>query len=45
MRAEEGDETVEEMADEAAATKKELKESTETGKKVQEESKGSDTHR
>ncbi|MGA8332813.1 MAG: hypothetical protein WB777_26545 [Mycobacterium sp.] len=36
MRAEEGDETVDELADEAAKAKKELKESTETGKKVQE---------
>jgi hypothetical protein len=35
MRAEEGDETVGEMADEAAKTKKELRESTETGEKVQ----------
>jgi hypothetical protein len=41
MRAEEGDETVEELADEAAKTKSELKESTETGKKVQEEAEGS----
>ncbi|HEY9303475.1 MAG TPA: hypothetical protein VIO95_04200 [Mycobacterium sp.] len=41
MRAEEGDETVEELADEAAKAKNELKESTETGKKVQEESKDS----
>jgi hypothetical protein len=45
MRAEEGDETVEELADEAAKTKNELKESTETGKKVQEESKGSSGQR
>ncbi len=36
MRAEEGDETVDELADEAAKAKKELRESTETGKKVQE---------
>ena len=42
MRAEEGDETVEEMADEAAKTKQELKESTETGKRVQEQSEGSE---
>lgn len=39
LRAEEGDETVEELADEAAKTKKKLNESTETGKRVQEESK------
>jgi hypothetical protein len=37
LRAEEGDETVEELADEAAKTKKELNESTQTGKRVQEE--------
>ncbi len=37
MRAEEGDETVEELADEAAKTKKELNQSTKTGKQVQEE--------
>ena len=42
VRAEEGDETVEELADEAAKAKQELKESTETGKKVQ-ESKDSGT--
>ena len=42
MRAEEGDETVEELADEAAKTKNELRESTETGRKVQEESEASD---
>jgi hypothetical protein len=35
MRAEEGDESVGEMADEAAKTKKELRESTDTGEKVQ----------
>jgi hypothetical protein len=35
MRAEEGDETIGELADEAAKTKKELRESTETGEKVQ----------
>jgi hypothetical protein len=38
MRAEEGDESVEEMADEAAKTNKELKGTTEAGKKAQEES-------
>jgi hypothetical protein len=36
MRAEEGEESVAEMADDAAKTKKELRESTETGQKVQE---------
>lgn len=36
MRAEEGDETVDDFADEAAEAKQKLKESTETGKKVQE---------
>ena len=35
MRAEEGDESIDELADEAAKTKKELRESTETGEKVQ----------
>jgi hypothetical protein len=35
MRAEEGDESIGELADEAAKTKKELRESTETGEKVQ----------
>lgn len=44
LRAEEGDETIDELADEAAKTKKELNESTETGKKLQEESKGSGKH-
>lgn len=39
MRAEEGDETIGEMADEAAKTKKELRESTETGAKVQKQEK------
>jgi len=38
MRAEEGDESIDEMADEAAKTNKELKETTEAGKKAQEES-------
>ncbi|WP_157011455.1 hypothetical protein [Mycobacterium celatum] len=42
MRAEEGDETVDELADEAKQAKQELKESTATGKKVQEESEDSD---
>jgi hypothetical protein len=42
VRAEEGDETVEELADEAKQTKNELRESTETGKKVQEEAQGAD---
>ena len=40
MRAEEGDETIGELADEAAKTKKELRESTETGEKVQKARKG-----
>jgi hypothetical protein len=35
MRAEEGDESIDEMADDAAKTNKELRESTETGAKVQ----------
>jgi hypothetical protein len=35
MRAEEGDESIDELADEAAKAKKELRESTETGEKVQ----------
>jgi hypothetical protein len=39
MRAEEGDETIGEMADEAAKTKKELRESTETGAEVQKQQK------
>jgi hypothetical protein len=39
MRAEEGDETIGELADEAAKTKKELRESTETGEKVQKQEK------
>jgi hypothetical protein len=39
MRAEEGDETIDELADEAAKTKKELRESTETGAKVQKQQK------
>jgi len=36
MRAEEGDETVDELADEAAKAKKQLRENTKTGKQVQE---------
>jgi hypothetical protein len=39
MRAEEGDETIGELADEAAKTKKELRESTDTGEKVQKQEK------
>jgi hypothetical protein len=35
VRAEEGDESIGELADEAAKAKKELKESTEAGAKVQ----------
>lgn len=41
MRAEEGDESMGELADEAAKAKKELKESTEAGAKVQNEAKDS----
>ncbi len=37
MRAEEGDESIGELADEAAKAKKELKDSTEAGAKVQNE--------
>jgi hypothetical protein len=39
MRAEEGDESIGELADEAAKTKKELRDSTETGEKVQKQEK------
>jgi hypothetical protein len=39
MRAEEGDESIEELADEAAKTKKELRESTESGEKAQQPEK------
>jgi hypothetical protein len=39
MRAEEGDESIKEFADEAAKAKKELRESTETGEKVQKHEK------
>lgn len=42
MRAEEGDESVKELADEAGQAKEELKESTDTGKKVQQEQEKSD---
>jgi hypothetical protein len=42
MRAEEGDESVGEMADEAAKTKKELRESTDTGEKVQKQEENAD---
>jgi hypothetical protein len=42
MRAEEGDESVDEMADEAAKTKKELRESTDTGEKVQKQEENAD---
>jgi hypothetical protein len=41
LRAEEGDESIDELADEAAKTKKELRVSTEAGEKVQQESKDS----
>jgi hypothetical protein len=44
MRAEEGDETVDELADEAAKTKKQLREHTETGKQVQEGTQDTDRH-
>lgn len=44
MRAEEGDESVDELADEAAKTKKQLRESTETGKQVQEETPDTNAH-
>jgi hypothetical protein len=37
MRAEEGNESIKEFADEAAKAKKELRESTETGEKVQQD--------
>ncbi len=40
MRAEEGDESIDELADEAKKTKKELRESTDAGEKVQKESNG-----
>lgn len=36
VRADEGEESIDELADEAAKTKKELRESTETGQQVQE---------
>jgi hypothetical protein len=39
MRAEEGDQSIGEMADDAAKAKKELKDSTETGEKVQKQEK------
>jgi methyl-accepting chemotaxis protein len=41
LRAEEGDESIDEMTDEAAKAKKELRESTEAGEKVQHQSKDS----
>jgi hypothetical protein len=44
MRAEEGDESIDELADDAAKTKKELRESTETGAKVQKDAKDSERH-
>jgi len=44
MRAEEGDETVYELADEAAKAKKQLRENTKTGKQVQEETQDTDRH-
>jgi phage-related minor tail protein len=45
LRAEEGDETVDELADEAAKAKKQLRENTATGKQIQEESENSGKHR
>jgi hypothetical protein len=42
MRAEEGDESIGEMADEAAKTKKERREATETGEKVQKQEQAGD---
>jgi hypothetical protein len=42
MRAEEGDETIGELADEAAKAKKELRESTEAGAKVQKQEEDAD---
>jgi hypothetical protein len=44
VRAEEGDESVDELADEAAKAKKQLRENTETGKKVQEETQDTAGH-
>ena len=41
MRAEEGDESVDELADEAAKAKKQLRDHTETGKQVQSQSQES----
>jgi hypothetical protein len=42
MRAEEGDESIGELADEAAKAKKELRESTDAGEKVQKQEKDAD---
>lgn len=42
MRAEEGDESIGEMADEAAKAKKELRDSTKTGEKVQKHQEGAE---
>ena len=39
MRAEEGDESIKEFADEASKAKKELRETTEIGEKVQKDEK------
>ena len=44
LRAEEGDESIDELADAAAKTKKELRVSTEAGENVQQESKDSGKH-
>jgi len=43
MRAEGGDESVDELADGAAKARKELRENTETGKRVQEETQDTDS--
>jgi hypothetical protein len=43
MRAEEGDESVDELADDAAKAKQQLRENTETGKQVQEETQDTNT--
>jgi hypothetical protein len=42
MRAEEGDETVDELAVEAAKAQKQIRENTETGMQVQEETQDTD---
>jgi hypothetical protein len=42
MRAEEGDESVSELADEAAKAKKQLRESTDAGEKAQKQEQDAD---